>query len=161
MYGVLFLIYNLILIVTKLLGGIILKNIKILPYENYNETEILDLYKAVGWSNYYNNPQMLKNGFNNSLCILGAYENEKLVGIIRVVGDGHSIIYIQDILIYPSYQHQKIGTNLINSVLEKYKNVYQKSLETDNTEKTINFYQSLGFKNLADIKCVAFQHLPE
>lgn len=135
-----------------------MNDIQIRAYEVYNEEEILGLYRSVGWSNYYNNPNMLHNSFYNSLCVLGAYDEEKLVGIIRVVGDGHSIIYIQDILILPEYQHQKIGTNLIIAILEKYKNVYQKILSTDNTEKTINFYESLNFKKLTDINCVSFWH---
>lgn len=135
-----------------------MKNIKIKAYTKYNETEIINLYKSVGWSNYYEKPEMLKNGFINSLCTVGAYDADKLVGIIRVVGDGHSIIYIQDILILPEYQRQMIGTSLLKYILDKYKNVYQKMLATDNTQKTLTFYKSLGFKALTDFNCVAFQH---
>jgi len=65
-------------------------------YTNYNESEVLNLYKSVGWTNYTNNPKMLEDAYANSLRILGAYENEKLLGIIRVVGDGHSVVFIQD-----------------------------------------------------------------
>lgn len=136
-----------------------MKNIIILPYLNYNEVEVLQLYKSVEWSNYYEKPEMLRSSYTNSLCILGAYDGEKLVGIIRVVGDGHSIIYIQDILVYPEYQQQKIGTQLFLAILEKYKSVYQKVLVTDNTNKTVSFYKSLGFADLTDQGCVAFiQH---
>lgn len=135
-----------------------MKNIEIRTYEKYNEIEILDLYKSVGWSNYYENSDMLKNGFENSLCILGAYDGDKLVGIIRVVGDGHTIIYIQDILILPVYQRLNIGTNLLKYVLDKYKGVYQRVLSTDNTEKTISFYQSLGFKKLTDMNCESLMY---
>ena len=41
----------------------------------------------------------LKNAINNSLKVLTAWDDEKLVGLIRVIGDGYTIIYIQDILI--------------------------------------------------------------
>ena len=34
------------------------------------------------------------------LLVLGAYEQDELLGIIRVVGDGATIIFIQDILIF-------------------------------------------------------------
>lgn len=135
-----------------------MNNTVILPYLNYNEDEILRLYKSVGWSNYYEKPEILRNAYANSLCILGAYQNEKLVGIIRIVGDGHSIIYIQDILVFPEHQHKKIGTQLLLAILEKYKNVYQKVLATDNTNKTVSFYKSLGFVDLTDLGCIAFQH---
>ncbi|MFI3231257.1 MAG: GNAT family N-acetyltransferase [bacterium] len=136
-----------------------MKKISIREYSNYNHDEIIKLYKAVGWSNYYEKPEILKSGFENSLYVLGAYADEgELVGIIRVVGDGYSIVYIQDILVLPDYQHKKIGSNLLLNVLEKYKNVYQINLSTDNTQKTVNFYKSLGFKDYSDINCVAFMY---
>ena len=58
-------------------------------YSTYNEEEILNLYQSVGWLNYVNQPEMLKNAYANSLKVFGAYDNEKLLGIIRVVGDGY------------------------------------------------------------------------
>lgn len=125
-------------------------------YLKYNEDEIIDLYKSVGWTNYTDNPSMLKNAYDNSLKILAAYDGGKLLGIIRVVGDGYSIIYIQDILVYPRYQHMGVGTALIQEILHIYRNVYQKVLSTDNTEKTVNFYQSVGFSLYSDINCVSF-----
>lgn len=131
-------------------------NITIKEYTQYNETEILNLYKSVGWTNYSDKPEMLKNAYANSLKILGAYEDEKLLGIIRVVGDGYSIVFIQDILILPEYQHCGVGTALIKKILEMYQNVYQKELLTDNTEKTIQFYKSVGFEMDTDIGCRAF-----
>ena len=125
-------------------------------YKNYNEDEILSLYKSVGWINYTDNPKMLEDAYANSLRILGAYENEKLLGIIRVVGDGHSVVFIQDILVFPEYQRQGIGTALLKQILQDYKHVYQKHLLTENTEKTIQFYKSLGFTMDTDMECRAF-----
>ena len=90
------------------------------------------------------------------LCILAAYEDEALVGIIRAVGDGHSILFIQDILVYPEYQRRGIGTALMKALLDRYAHVYQIELATDNTKKTINFYKSLGFYPLQEIGCRRF-----
>ena len=42
------------------------------PYTQYNEAEILPLYKSVGWRNYYEHPGMLPKAYAASLCILGA-----------------------------------------------------------------------------------------
>ena len=126
------------------------------PYTQYSEAEILPLYKAVGWSNYYEHPEMLKKAYAGSLCTLAAYEDETLTGIIRCVGDGYSILFIQDILVYPEHQHKGIGTALMKAVLEKYSHVYQIELATDHTEKTVAFYKSFGFRNLSDIGCSGF-----
>ena len=129
---------------------------EIRQYFDYNEDEVLPLYHAVGWSNYYEHPEMLKNAYKNSLCILGAYENEKLIGVIRVVGDGYSIIFIQDILVHPNHQRKGIGTSLMKTILERYPRVYQIELATDDTEKTSAFYRFLGFCPLKEIGCCGF-----
>lgn len=126
------------------------------PYTQYDETEILSLYKSVGWTNYTEHPDWLRQAFENSLYIAGAYQDDRLVGIIRAVGDGATILYIQDLLILPEKQHQGIGTALLTTVLEKYAHVYQKILLTDNTEKTIAFYRKLGFSPVQDLNCVGF-----
>lgn len=125
-------------------------------YFTYDVSEILRLYDSVGWTNYTSNPSLVENAYKHSLRILGAYDSEKLVGIIRVVGDGYSIIYVQDIIVLPEYQRKGIGTSLLKKVLLEYKNVYQKVLMTDNTEKTIQFYKSVGFIMDTDINCRAF-----
>lgn len=125
-------------------------------YTSYNESEILELYSSVGWVNYVNNPEMLINAYAHSLKIYGAYHNDKLIGIIRAVGDGYSVVLIQDILILPDYQHYGIGSALLQKILDDYSYVYQKHLLTDNTEKTIGFYKSLGFVMDTDIECRAF-----
>jgi len=128
-------------------------------YSTYNEEEILNLYQSVSWLNYVNHPDMIKNAYTNSLKIFGAYENEKLLGIIRVVGDGYSIVFIQDIIVLPEYQRHGIGTALLKKVLDTYAHVYQKILLTDNTEKTIRFYKSLGFQMDTEIECRAFMKM--
>ena len=126
------------------------------PYSNYSEAEILPLYESVGWVFYCKHPDIVAQAYANSLCILAAYEDEKLVGLIRCVGDGHTILFIQDLLVYPEYQRRGIGTALMKAVLEKYSHVYQIELATDNTAKTIAFYKSFGFHNLSDIGCCGF-----
>lgn len=125
-------------------------------YNEYNEKEILKLYESVGWKNYTNNPDMLKKAYENSLKIFGAYKNGELLGIIRVVGDGYSIIFIQNIVVFPKYHRHGIGTQLLKYILETYQHVYQKILLTDNLEKTIKFYSSVGFEPASNIGCIAF-----
>ena len=127
--------------------------------ENPNNTveEVMPLYEAVGWTNYTQKPEMLEAAYKNSLHVLAALNDEgKLVGILRAVGDGASILFIQDILVYPEYQHQGIGTKLLQMTLEKYKNVYQIQLATDDSTKTVSFYESNGFTSLTSLNCVSF-----
>lgn len=126
------------------------------PYSYYCESDILPLYKAVGWRNYYEHPEMLHKAFENSLCVLGAYEESSLVGIIRAVGDGASILFIQDIIVHPRYQRQGIGTKLVRALLGQYAHVYQIQLMTDDAEKTKAFYKSAGFRTMDEVGCCGF-----
>lgn len=125
-------------------------------YDGRDLAELLSLYGSVGWTNYTQKPDMLAEAYRRSLLAVAAYEDEKLVGVIRVVGDGCSIIFIQDILVLPEYQRRGIGTALMRAVLERYSHVYQMELATDNTEKTAAFYKSLGFAPLDEIGCRGF-----
>ena len=128
----------------------------ITEYLDYNEQEILPLYESVGWINYTKNPRMLKDAYLHSLRTYAAYVDNKLVGVIRVVRDGFSVVFVQDLLVYPEYQGQGIGTALLKKIMEEYHGVYQLHLLTDNTEKTVAFYKSLGFAMDTDMDCRAF-----
>ena len=125
-------------------------------YTVIDEQELLPLYESVGWVNYTTQPQMLKEAYLHSLKRYAAYENGQPVGMIRVVGDGVSVVFVQDLLVSPQYQRQGIGTALLKKVMEEYAQVYQLHLLTDHTERTTAFYKSLGFLMDTDINCRAF-----
>ncbi len=128
-------------------------NYTVKKYSTYCESEILPLYESVGWTNYTSNPRMLERAYNNSLCIFAAYADGNVVGIVRAVGDGASIVLVQDLLVSPQYQRQGIGSALLKAIVEEYKGVYQFQLVTDNTDKNINFYKSLGFATGKELGC--------
>ena len=125
-------------------------------YSAYNEKEILKLYSSVGWTAYTDDPQALKQGFQNSLLVLAAYEREELLGIIRAVGDGVTIVFIQDLLVFPEKQRKGVGTALVKAVLKRYPTVRQIELTTDQSQETAAFYESLGFSESAKIGCRGF-----
>ena len=129
---------------------------EIRAYTAYNEAEILPLYAQVGWTAYTQDPSALEQGFRHSLLVLAAYEQDALLGLIRVVGDGATVVLVQDLLVYPDKQRQGIGTALLKAVLERYSAVRQIQLVTDDTPKTIAFDRSLGFSDLASLGCRGF-----
>jgi ribosomal protein S18 acetylase RimI-like enzyme len=118
--------------------------------------DLIDLYNIVGWKNYTNNPDMLEKAYENSLYILTAWDKEKLIGALRIVGDGYSIIYIQDIVVLEEYQHTGIGSKLMTDAISKYKNVYQKVLLTENESSTKAFYEKIGFVSSDKYGCVSY-----
>lgn len=117
---------------------------------------IASLYESAGWFDYTEDLNKLEMAFKKSLKITSAWHGEKLVGLIRVVGDGITIIYIQDIIVLPEYQGNGIGRGLINSVLDEYKNVRQKVLISDDAEASVEFYKKVGFKSVDNYNGVAF-----
>ena len=129
---------------------------EIREYKIFNEAEILQLYQSVGWVAYTDHPEGLKKGFENSLLTLAAYEGNQLLGIIRAVGDGHTIVFVQDILVFPEHQRKGIGSALLQAILDRYSHVRQIELATDNTPKTIAFYKSMGFQEMSEIGCCGF-----
>lgn len=129
-------------------------------YTTFDRSEIMNLYTSVGWTNYTDHPQMLEKAYKNSLCTLGAYTAQgRLVGIIRAVGDGASILFIQDIIVFLEFQRKGIGTALLKAIVSRYPDVYQTELMTDNTDKTIAFYKSLGFTPATEFGCLGFMKL--
>lgn len=122
----------------------------------FTSDNLLNLYNDVGWSSYTKDIETLLKSIENSLKVISVWDNDLLVGLIRVVGDGYSIIYIQDILVLEKYQRLGIGKKLINFILDEYKNVRQKVLLTDNQDKTKSFYKSVGFNLAQDFECISF-----
>jgi len=127
--------------------------------KDLKQEDLLKLYKDAKWLAYTNNPDLLQQAISNSLYVLTAWENERLVGLIRLVGDGLTIVYIQDILVLKSHKRRKIGTTLLQKALEKYKNIRQKVLLTDDNEETRGFYEALGFTSCDKGQLVAFVKL--
>ena len=115
--------------------------------------DVLHLYQAVGWTNYTNQPQMLEQALSHSLVIYLALDGDAVVGLIRLVGDGFSSVFVQDLIVLPSYQRQGIGSSLIKEALEDFKEAYQVQLATEQTEKNVGFYRSMGFETLSTYDC--------
>ena len=115
--------------------------------------DVLHLYQVVGWTNYTNQPQMLEQALSHSLSTYLARDGEEIVGLVRLVGDGFSSVFVQDLIVLPTYQRQGIGSTLMKKALSDYKDTYQIQLATEESEKTLGFYRSLGFEALSSFQC--------
>lgn len=127
--------------------------IKITKETSVSIDDVLHLYQAVGWTNYTNQPQMLEQALSHSLATYLARDGEEIVGLVRLVGDGFSSVFVQDLIVLPSYQRQGIGSSMMKQALADYKDAYQVQLATDEYEKTLGFYRSLGFETLSTYDC--------
>lgn len=131
----------------------------ILTFKNNKDINIEKLerlYNDLQWYAYTQDLQLLYQAISNSLDIISAWNGEELIGIIRTVGDGLTIIYIQDLLVLNEYQNQGVGTQLMQQVLNKYKRVRQKVLITEEASDVRHFYEKNGFLSCDNGNLVAF-----
>ncbi len=126
--------------------------------ENYqiDKSDLEKLYSSVGWAAYTKNLEVLEKAISHSLHVISAWDEDELVGLIRVIGDGFTIIYIQDILVHPDYQDKKIGTELMTKILDNYPEVRQKVLLTEDAPDVRHFYEKFGFTSCDKGNAVAF-----
>lgn len=66
------------------------------------------------------------------------------MGLLRAVGDGVSILYIQVSWCWRTGRRHGIGTALMTHTLKKYASVRQKVLSTDNTPEPSRLLQLPG-----------------
>ena len=133
-----------------------MEDITIAPLKSYDEGAVLALYAAVGWTNYTARPEMLERAFSGSLCALAARAGGRLAGVVRAVGDGASVLCVQDLLVLPEYQRRGLGSRLLRELLARYPDVYQTMLLTDDTPEHAAFYEHAGFTNAAKYGCGAY-----
>ena len=105
------------------------------------------LTKSVGWEIRENN--IVEEALNNTLYSLCVYDNDKLIGYGRIIGDKTIFLYIQDIMVISEYQSQKIGTGIMNKLIEKV-NEYKKINPNIRTylgasKGKESFYEQFGF----------------
>lgn len=128
----------------------------------FNEEKKIDLdalfglYTAVGWSAYTNDIRQLALGIQQSLEVITVWHEQQLIGLIRSVGDGETILYIQDLLVHPAYQNKGIGTQLIEKMVQAYPKVRQKVLLTENEQRTRRFYEKCQFQSVATQEMICF-----
>ncbi|MGK0551589.1 GNAT family N-acetyltransferase [Enterococcus faecalis] len=118
--------------------------------------DLLALYNSVGWTNYTQEATQLQLALEQSLTVISAWQNHQLIGLIRAVGDGISILYIQDLLVHPAYQRQGIGRNLMDALLARFPRVRQKVLLTEEAPDIRTFYEQIGFSSCDQGELVAF-----
>ena len=120
--------------------------------------EAYRIYKANGWKTYLGDIEKLKNAFDHSLFIMGGFEDEKLIGFIRCVGDQEYIIYVQDLIVEPSYQRCGIGRKLMEKLSESFPAVRRIALITDEADEVSNaFYQAIGMaKDISGFPVVSY-----
>ena len=121
--------------------------------------QLIELYASVGWRAYTGQPRRLLRAVEKSHQVFTVWQGEELVALLRTVGDGETIVYIQDLLVKPEHQRQGLGRWLLGEFQENNFDIRQKVLLTDGVEENIAFYHSCGWQNAAERGIAAFVDL--
>ncbi len=123
------------------------KSIKDLPNQ-----QLYKLFVSVGWANESTTTQSMIDNFNkpfiNSTIVISAWDNDLLVGCVRVLSDKMFRSVIYDLAVLPEYQGNGIGKELVKKCREQYPN--SEWLVGTTTERA-SFYENLGFKKCNDV----------
>jgi GNAT superfamily N-acetyltransferase len=119
--------------------------------KDLSSEQLHQLFISAGWSDGKENPDMLKHfnmPFINSTLVISAWENECLIGAVRVLSDKviRSIIY--DLVVLPEYQNKGIGKALIKQCMEHFPN--SEWLVQTSTEIS-SYYLKIGFSINKDV----------
>lgn len=115
--------------------------------------ELVALYDAVGWTAYTQDPAALTAAIAGSHGLLTARDDDgHLLGLVRTVSDGVTIVYVQDVLVVPSAHRSGVGGALLDAVLQRYADVRQTVLLTDTEAGQRAFYESRGFVEAHDVE---------
>lgn len=92
-----------------------------ITYKEHNPTpeEFNILTKSVNWGTREN--KIVEEALKHTLYSLCVYDENKLIGYGRIIGDKTIFLYIQDIMVIPAYQGKKIGTGIMNKLIQKSK----------------------------------------
>lgn len=86
--------------------------------ENVNNVEEFNyLYDAVGWGHY--DEAISQIALDNTFYSVSIYDDDKIVGYGRLIGDQICFIYVQDVMVVPEYQGQQIGTYIMKILEDK------------------------------------------
>lgn len=75
------------------------------------------LTNSVGWGK--REESIIKEALENTLSSICVYDNEKLIGYGRIIGDKTIFLYIHDVIVIPEYQKRGIGIGIMTELLKK------------------------------------------
>lgn len=114
---------------------------------NKNIQEFNLLYDAVGWGAY--DKKISEKALDNTFYSVSIYNEDKIIGYGRLIGDSICFVYVHDIMVLPEYQYKKIGIMIMNKLLEKIDELKKENPDirvylgaSKNREK---FYEKFGF----------------
>ena len=104
---------------------------------------IATLYRRAPLLRQTDDADRLQRSFERSQLVLSAWQDDRLVGLARVLTDGYQVSYLCDLAVEPDIQGSGLGKRLIDAVLERCKGT---ELVLRDSNLSSGFYAHLGFQ---------------
>lgn len=106
--------------------------------------QVQELFLSVNWvsGNY---PERLYKALMNSSTVLTVWDDDRLVGLARVLDDTEMLAQIHYVLVHPDHQGQGIAGKMIEYIKDKYKDFMYIDGMPEN-KNNVPFYEKHGFK---------------
>ena len=110
--------------------------------------EYMDLRKKVGWVQF---PlEEAKACIDNAYMVLCVRDDERAIGVVRLLWDGGYIAFLSDVIVEAEYQGRGIGRKLVEACLQKLqsdmKPGYKVKITLNSAKGKEPFYEKFGFK---------------
>lgn len=116
--------------------------------KKFTQQDAEKLFLSIGWlSGKY--PSQLYKALINSSTVLTAWDNGRLIGLVRVMDDTLMTAFIHYVLVHPDYQGQGIAGRMIEMIKEKYKDFLYLELMPEESRNAA-FYENHGFSVMPD-----------
>jgi len=127
-----------------------MKEIEIKLVKEWPSSEIVNLYKAGNWWKPHYNVSELSKLITNSFVFVVAIDktSQKAIGMGRVISDGVSDAYIQDVIVLPEYRYHTIGKQIIETLINHCHNHHIEWIGLIAEPGSIEFYTSLEFQRM-------------
>ena len=116
--------------------------------QSWNEGEIENLYRAGGWwKEEYDQkelPRLIRGSFLFAIAV--DKKTGHAVGMGRVISDGVSDGYIQDLVVLPEYRKTGIGARIVSTLVKKCVEQGISWIGLIAEPDTEKFYQPFGFQ---------------
>jgi len=125
-------------------------DVEIKIVDSWPEDEIVKLYKEGGWWKESYDKSGIKHLISGSLAFAVVVDSSsgKAIGMGRILSDGVSDAYIQDLVILDEYRGQGLGKKLVKKLIKycKSKEINWIALIAEPNQD--GFYKELGFKKM-------------
>ena len=115
--------------------------------DNITAEEYMNLRKTVGWVQFPLEEAQIC--IDNAYMVLCVRDDDKAIGVVRLLWDGGYIAFLSDVIVDPEYQGQGIGRKLVESCIERLKKDmkpgYKVKLTLNSAKGKESFYEKFGF----------------